>query len=71
MLEQKEVIKMIAKIDREIARMERKGGNQDEIEYTQARKTVWERILFHLNNDEIITIDEQDRITWHKDAPIA
>lgn len=71
MLEAKEV-KM--KIDKEKLNLKRAIDNrvsQDEIEYIEAKKAVWERVMHHIKKGEIVTLDEQDRICWHVNVPRA
>jgi len=34
----------------------------------EADKAIWERIIEHLDNGEIITIDEETRIHWVQSA---
>ena len=41
-----------------------------EIEMIEAEKAIWERVLHHVKNGEMITLDG-DTIHWHVDVPTA
>ena len=56
---------------RKINRVKRMRASKHEIKLAEAEKAVWNRILCHIQNGEMITLDDEDRIEWHVDAPTA
>ena len=54
-----------------INRVRRIKASKRDIQLAEAEKAVWKRILYHIKNGEMITLDDEDRIEWHIDAPTA
>ena len=70
-LSEEDVQKRFAEAVRKIHRAERIQASNTEIAKAKAEKAVWKRILYHIKNGEIITLDDEDRLEWHIDAPTA
>ena len=70
-LSEEDVQKRLAEAVRKIHRVERIHASNTEIEMAKAEKAIWERALYHIKNGEILTLDDEDRIQWHIDAPTA
>lgn len=71
MLSEEDVKNRLAETGRKIHRGERIKASNHEIELAEAEKAVWKRVLYHIKNGAIMTIDDDDRIEWHVDAPTA
>ena len=71
MLEVDEVRSRIDGIETKIAILRREKSRGREIGTAEAEKAVWERVLHHIARGQIITVDDEGRIHWHKDAPTA
>jgi hypothetical protein len=70
-LSEEEVQKRLAESVRKINRSEKNKASDTEIAKAKAEKAVWERMLYHIKNGEIITLDDEDRLQWHYDATTA
>ena len=70
-LSEEDVQKRLAEAVRKIQRVERIQASNTQIEMAKAEKAIWERILYHIKNGEIVTLDDEDRLQWHIDAPTA
>jgi hypothetical protein len=56
---------------RKIKRVKRMRASKHEIKLAEAEKAVWNRVLYHIKNGEMITLDDEDRIELHVDVPTA
>ena len=54
-----------------INRVKRIKASEREIQLAEAERAVWKRVLHHVRNGEMMTIDDDDRIEWHVNAPSA
>ncbi len=54
-----------------INRVKRIKTSEREIQLAEAERAVWKRVLHHVRNGEMMTIDDDDRIEWHVNAPSA
>ncbi len=70
-LSEEDAKKRLAEAVRKIHRAKRIKASGNEIETAKAEKAIWDRILYHIKNGEIVTLDDEDRLKWHIDAPTA
>lgn len=54
-----------------INRVKRIKASEREIQLAEAERAVWKRVFHHVRNGEMMTIDDDDRIEWHVNAPSA
>ena len=54
-----------------INRVKRIKTSEREIQLAEAERAVWKRVLHHVRNGEMMTIDDDNRIEWHVNAPSA
>ena len=70
-LSEEDVRKRIAETVGKINSVKRIKASNRQLELVEAEKSVWRRVLYHIKNGEMMTIDDEDRIEWHVDAPAA
>lgn len=70
-LSEEDVQKRLAEAVRKIHRAKKNQASNTEIATAEAEKAIWKRMLHHIKNGEIITLDDEDRLQWHIDAPTA
>ncbi len=70
-LSEEDVQKRLAEAVRKIHLAKNNQASNTEIAIAKAEKAIWNRALYHIKNGEIITLDDENRIQWHIDAPTA
>ena len=67
-LSEEDVRKRLAETEIKINRVKRIKAPGMQIKLAKAEKATWKRMLHHIKNGEIITLDDENRIQWHIDA---
>lgn len=70
-LSENDVQERLAETVSKIHRAKRMKASSHEVALAEAEKAIWKRVLSHIKNGEMITLDDEDRIEWHIDAPTA
>lgn len=70
-LSEEDVQQRLDETVKKINRVRRIKASKHDIKLAEAEKAVWKRVLYHIKNGEMITLDDEDRIEWHIDAPTA
>jgi len=60
----------LARSIKELSIYKKEKAPKEKINYSKAKVAIWERVLFHVNNGEIITINDKQEIHWLETSKI-
>ena len=67
-LSEEDVKERLAETEIKINHVKRIKAPDMQIKLAKTEKAIWKRMLHHIKNGEIITLDDENRIQWHVDA---
>jgi len=70
-LSEEDVLQKLEETVKKINHVKRIRASKRDIGLANAEKDVWERVLYHIRNGEIITLDDENRLQWHINASYA
>ena len=60
----------LARSIKELSIYKKEKAPKEKINYSEAKVAIWKRVLFHVNNCEIITINDKQEIHWLETSKI-
>jgi hypothetical protein len=71
MLEEKEVLMKIKEAKRELSRLKKSNGTEEEMVVAASEIVAMQLALSHLNQGGVIVIDDQGQFAWYNNLPVA
>lgn len=70
-LEEKEVLMKIKEAKKELSRLKKLNGTEEEIVTAASEILAMQLALSHLNQGGVIVIDDQGQYAWYNNIPVA